>query len=61
MIATLAPIRARALELQARPERVDQILGDGAATARRLAGETMREVRARMGFLPAEHAAIAEP
>jgi hypothetical protein len=31
---------------------VDQILGDGAATARRLAGETMREVRARMGFLP---------
>jgi tryptophanyl-tRNA synthetase len=52
MIATLAPIRARALELQARPERVDQILGDGAATARRLAGGTMREVRARMGFLP---------
>jgi tryptophanyl-tRNA synthetase len=61
MIATLAPIRARALELQGRPERVDQILGDGAATARRLAGETMREVRARMGFLPAERAAIAEP
>ena len=53
MIATLAPIRARALELQAQPARVDQILGDGAATARRLAGETMREVRARMGFLPA--------
>jgi tryptophanyl-tRNA synthetase len=52
MIATLAPIRARALELQAQPARVDQILGDGAATARRLAGETMREVRARMGFLP---------
>jgi tryptophanyl-tRNA synthetase len=52
MIATLAPIRARALELQAQPGRVEQILGDGAATARRLAGETMREVRARMGFLP---------
>jgi tryptophanyl-tRNA synthetase len=52
MIATLAPIRARALELQAQPARVDQILGDGAAMARRLAGETMREVRARMGFLP---------
>jgi tryptophanyl-tRNA synthetase len=61
MIATLAPIRARALELQARPERVDEILGDGAATARRLAGETMREVRARMGFLAADGAAIAEP
>ena len=52
MIATLASIRARALELQARPERVDQILGDGAATARRLASGTLREVRARMGFLP---------
>jgi tryptophanyl-tRNA synthetase len=61
MIATLAPIRARALELQGRHERVDQILGDGAATARRLAGETMREVRTRMGFLPVERAAIAEP
>lgn len=53
MIATLAPIRARALELQSQPGRVDEILGDGAATARRIAGETMREVRARMGFLPA--------
>lgn len=52
MIATLAPIRARALELQAQADRVDQILGDGAAAARRIAGETMREVRARMGFLP---------
>jgi tryptophanyl-tRNA synthetase len=51
MIAILAPIRARALELQAEPARVDQILGDGAAMARRLAGETMRDVRARMGFL----------
>ncbi|MDQ3138122.1 MAG: tryptophan--tRNA ligase [Gemmatimonadota bacterium] len=52
MIATLAPIRERALDLRGRPARVDQILGDGAATARRLAGETLREVRARMGFLP---------
>ena len=52
MIAALAPIRARALELQAQPGRVDQILGDGAATARRLASATMCEVRARMGLLP---------
>jgi tryptophanyl-tRNA synthetase len=51
MIATLAPIRARALELNQRPERVDQILGDGAAAARRIAKQTMREVRQRMGFL----------
>jgi tryptophanyl-tRNA synthetase len=53
MIATLAPIRERALDLQRRPERVDEVLRDGAATARRMARETMREVRARMGFLPA--------
>ena len=50
MIATLAPIRTRALELQAQPHLVDQILGDGAAAARRIAGDTMREVRARMGL-----------
>src|SRR5882672_4756212 len=43
MIAALAPIRARAQELQARPELVDQILGDGSAAARRMAEETMRE------------------
>ena len=53
IIRTLAPIRERALELQAQPERVDQILGDGAAAARRIATETMREVRERMGFLSA--------
>jgi tryptophanyl-tRNA synthetase len=53
IIRTLAPIRERALELVAQPERVDQILGDGAAAARRIATETMREVRERMGFLPA--------
>ncbi len=49
--AALAPIRARAAELTAAPDRVLQILGDGAARARRVAGETMREVRDRMGFL----------
>jgi hypothetical protein len=51
MIAALAPIRARALELQAQPALVDQILGDGAAAARRIAGQTMRDVRERMGLL----------
>jgi tryptophanyl-tRNA synthetase len=51
MIAALAPIRERALELNGRPERVEQILGDGASRARRIAGATMRDVRERMGFL----------
>lgn len=46
----LAPIRERAAELRAHPDRVWEVLGDGGATARRVAGETMAEVRARMGL-----------
>jgi tryptophanyl-tRNA synthetase len=53
MIATLAPIRERAFQLQEEPGRVDEILADGASAARRRASETLREVRDRMGFLPA--------
>jgi tryptophanyl-tRNA synthetase len=53
IIAALAPIRARAAELNARPEQVDEILADGATTARGIAAETLREVRDRMGFLRA--------
>jgi tryptophanyl-tRNA synthetase len=49
--SALAPIQARAREFQAEPERVRQILGDGATRARRIAGETMAQVRERMGFL----------
>lgn len=48
----LTPIRERAAELTAAPERVVELLGAGAGKARQLAGETMREVRDRMGFLP---------
>jgi tryptophanyl-tRNA synthetase len=51
MIAALAPIRERALELQQKPDQVDQILADGASAARRIAMETLREVRDRMGLL----------
>ena len=51
--SVLAPIRERAAALQASPQRVREILGDGAARARRIARETLREVKARMGFLPA--------
>jgi tryptophanyl-tRNA synthetase len=58
MIATLAPIRDRALRLQREPDRVEEILADGAATARRMAAETMREVRDRMGLLPAGKRAV---
>jgi len=54
--SALAPIRERATGFLAVPERVAEILGDGAAKARRLARETMREVRDRMGFMPARDA-----
>ena len=53
MIATLAPIRERARQLQAAPDRVDEILAEGTLGARRRALETIREVKDRMGFLPA--------
>ncbi len=46
-------MRARAAEYRARPDRVWEILGDGAARCRAIAAETMREVRERMGFLEA--------
>ena len=50
MNTELTPIRARAADIRAHPERVDQVVGDGAATARRVAGETMREVKDHMGL-----------
>jgi tryptophanyl-tRNA synthetase len=53
----LAPIRARAEELRAQPGVVDQILGDGAAAARRIARETLAHVKDRMGLSAAAGAA----
>ncbi len=46
----LVPLRTRRAELKAHPERVRQALADGAAKARRMATETMREVREVMGL-----------
>lgn len=60
MIAALAPIRERSLELAADPARVDAVLGDGAATARRQAGETLKLVEDAMGFLPVPRAMRSE-
>jgi tryptophanyl-tRNA synthetase len=50
LVAYLAPMRERSLELQAHPERIRQVLGDGAQAARKVAEETMREVRDRLGL-----------
>jgi tryptophanyl-tRNA synthetase len=50
LIRTLAPIRERTAEWKAQPGKIREVLGDGAQTARRLAGETMRLVRERTGL-----------
>lgn len=55
----LAPIRERAAELEARPERVYEILAEGAERARTIARETIREVSERMGLKrPVTQAAV---
>ncbi len=50
MDATLAPIRDRAAQLQANPNRVLQILDAGAEKARSVAQVTMGQVREAMGI-----------
>ncbi len=44
----LVPLRTKRAELS--PDRMKQVLGDGAAKARKIAQETMREVRSAMGL-----------
>ena len=48
--AELAQIRQRADALRADPVRVDAILARGAADARKVAAETMKRVRERLGL-----------
>jgi tryptophanyl-tRNA synthetase len=50
MESTLAPIRARAEEINARPALIDEVLGDGAAKASAIARSTIAEVKSRMGL-----------
>ncbi|UCF39790.1 MAG: tryptophan--tRNA ligase [Gemmatimonadota bacterium] len=59
MSTRLAPIRERAAELRADPDRMGELLAAGADRARAVARETMREVRERMGLLPGEARAPA--
>jgi tryptophanyl-tRNA synthetase len=54
MNEALRPIRARRRELQERPDRIRRILMDGAARARAVAEETLREVRDVMNLPPKE-------
>jgi tryptophanyl-tRNA synthetase len=50
MIRYLSPIRERTEEWKAKPERIREVLGDGAQVARAVAKDTMRDVRARLGL-----------
>jgi tryptophanyl-tRNA synthetase len=50
LIAYLAPMRARSLELRAHPERIHEILAEGARAARKIAAETMADVRDKLGL-----------
>lgn len=50
MIATLAPIRERAVELKKDPAAVDRVLAGGAERARAIARATVKEAKERMGF-----------
>jgi tryptophanyl-tRNA synthetase len=48
--AELAPIQAKRLELEAHPEYVDRVIKEGAEKARKIASETLREVKKQMGL-----------
>jgi tryptophanyl-tRNA synthetase len=50
MLKELAPIRERALMLQEDPTAVRNVLADGCERARKLAQDTMRDVRDAMGL-----------
>jgi tryptophanyl-tRNA synthetase len=50
MNESLASLREKRVQLAARPEYIKEILGDGAARARVIACETIREVKQKMGL-----------
>ena len=50
IVAELAPIQARAKELNANPKLVDDALDSGTAQCSKMAKQTLREVRERMGI-----------
>lgn len=47
----LAPIQAKRAELEADPEYVDKVIAEGALKARKVASETLSEVKQKMGLL----------
>lgn len=51
MNASLATLRERRAEFAAKPDYVNEVLADGAARARVIACETIKEVKQKMGIL----------
>lgn len=56
VVKAFGPIRERVTELMADPEELDEILADGAAKARAIAGETVARVYDAVGLVPARPA-----
>jgi tryptophanyl-tRNA synthetase len=50
VVEMLAPVRERYAELRGDEQRLDAILAEGAQKARAMAGETLTDVRAAMGY-----------
>jgi tryptophanyl-tRNA synthetase len=50
IFAELEPIQKKRLELEADPEYVDRVIAEGAEKARKVAAETVAEVRQKMGL-----------
>src|SRR3954451_7363431 len=59
MVAFATPFRERAMTLLADEPALDAVLADGAARARKVAGETLNRAYERVGFLPPERAGFA--
>ena len=52
VVETLTPIQDRAHELLDDPAELDRLLARGAEKAREIAAATLRDVYAKVGFLP---------
>ena len=50
MLPAIRPIYDRRRELATRPEIVQEVLEDGCARAKKVAGETLAEAKAAMGI-----------
>ena len=55
-VTSIGPVRDRALQLLEDPAELDALLAKGAAKARSVAAETLKDVYSKVGFLPSAEA-----